>query len=296
MFRVLDLPTKIATSVAAPIDPTLTGAALTAAWKLWIEGETYRRVAFIVYMLDLETSTIFHTPALLSAQELAIDLPSSDLIWNAPNAVAWLEAYTTEFSPPLPFLVTLRHLLKPDPAYSLNYALTTLSNFPLLILTRCLSSLKAQTEEALKAQDPFKSLIGLGLIDDRAEQNRIALERILNGLSLLKALPGGKKRGTGERWFSNTMPSRNNFTNDFDSPMTNSPSFFSSNSTGDSTGDSSGEDYLEGVERKEARKLDGTEEKVGMAKELDMESKQVKRVLKIVQDDFSRFSNPLYHV
>ena len=49
------------------------------------------RVAFIVYLSDLETATNFSAAPLLPFAELAIDLPASDKLWNATSASDWLQ-------------------------------------------------------------------------------------------------------------------------------------------------------------------------------------------------------------
>ena len=130
------------------------------------------RVAFIVYLSDLETATNFSAAPLLPFAELAIDLPASDKLWNATSASDWLQKSLR--SPPasgVPFLDAVRALIAPStpgafsPDGVVLAKIGTLSAFPLLILSRTLSFLQMKTEEAIRQVDPFRAL--LGGVEDR---------------------------------------------------------------------------------------------------------------------------------
>lgn len=177
------------------------------------------RVAFIVLLADLETATHFDTSPLLPFSELVIDLPSSDSLWQAKTASAWLALRLAPSTPQsIPFLDAIRALLsptKPEPYTTdgiLLAELPRLPPFPLLILSRTLSFLQKKTEEAIAQVDPFRfALGGLGLYEDREKENLKVLERIQRGREILKTLPGGVKRGGGEKWyegvcFPSTLP------------------------------------------------------------------------------------------
>lgn len=167
------------------------------------------RVAFIVYLSDLETATNFSAAPLLPFAELAIDLPASDKLWNATSASDWLQKSLR--SPPasgVPFLDAVRALIAPStpgafsPDGVVLAKIGTLSAFPLLILSRTLSFLQMKTEEAIRQVDPFRALLGgVGVFDGKEEENHAVLRRIISGREVLKNLPGGIKRGGGEKWF-----------------------------------------------------------------------------------------------
>lgn len=59
----------------------------------------------------------------------------------------------------------------------------------------------------MKEVDPFRALLGgLGMFEDREQENRAALANIKQGREFLRKLPGGVKRGGGESWFENVSP------------------------------------------------------------------------------------------
>ncbi|SGY77308.1 BQ5605_C005g03600 [Microbotryum silenes-dioicae] len=212
MVRELNLPTHIRRTVLPLVSATAMGHELDEAWKTWVELETRRRVTFSCFLCDLETATSFSCAPLLPFSELDSNLPSRDKIWNAQNAIAWRDAQQ-EPAPTINFLQAIRALIAPSepspcsPEGRLLADLKHLSSFPLLILSRTLSFLQHKTEEAMKQVDPFRSLIsGFGLLDDRESANRDVLARIARGRAWLRSLPGGVKRGGGEGWFEDVMP------------------------------------------------------------------------------------------
>ncbi|KAI5479046.1 zinc finger, C2H2-type transcription factor [Pseudohyphozyma bogoriensis] len=215
MLKQLDLPTRIAqTQLMDPRTPGLSGEVLEAVWKQWVAIETRRRVAFIVFLADLETATKFDAAPLYPFSELCIDLPAHDKLWNAKSADEWLRLRLLDTTPrPVPFLDAIRALLSPEPPSPFSNdgilisELARLSSLPLLILTRTLSFLQMKTEEAIKVHDPFKTLLGgLGIFEGREKENRAVLERIKRGREILLALPGGKQRGGGQSWYEGIIP------------------------------------------------------------------------------------------
>ncbi|KAK9321893.1 fungal-specific transcription factor domain-containing protein [Lipomyces orientalis] len=58
-------------------------------WKQWIKTETTIRTAFFAFIVDIQHAEMFgHTPALY-ANELYLDLPCDDNIWNAADSESW---------------------------------------------------------------------------------------------------------------------------------------------------------------------------------------------------------------
>ncbi|KAK9242061.1 fungal-specific transcription factor domain-containing protein [Lipomyces tetrasporus] len=58
-------------------------------WKQWIKTETTIRTAFFAFIVDIQHAEMFgHTPALY-ANELYLDLPCDDNMWNAADSESW---------------------------------------------------------------------------------------------------------------------------------------------------------------------------------------------------------------
>ncbi|GJN94380.1 hypothetical protein Rhopal_007460-T1 [Rhodotorula paludigena] len=221
MLRALDVPAKVRArtdELVAP-GPSLTGDALEQAWKDWVEVETWRRCAFIVFLTDLEHAAATNSAQLLALSDLDLDLPASDRAWNAKSAIEWSEISTNTLTPPaVSFLAAIRALLAPktpEPFSTegvLLNELGRLSSFPLLVLSRTLSYLERKTQEALSQIDPFKSLLGgLGIYEGREQEHRDVLQRIRAGRETLRRLPGGIARGGGEGWYRDIIPSAEDF-------------------------------------------------------------------------------------
>ncbi|GAA5863556.1 hypothetical protein JCM8547_007284 [Rhodosporidiobolus lusitaniae] len=238
MWRALDLPLKIRQTPVPDVTPLMQGAELEEAWKAWVKVETWRRVCFIVFLTDLEHSTATKTAQHLSLSDMDLDLPSSDRLWESSDAITWQARATSGLNPPrVAFLTAIRALMArevPSPFSEegvLLAELGRLSSFPLLILSRTLSFLERKTEEALAQIDPFRNLLGgLGVVEDREQENRGVLKRIKRGREVLRKLPGGIARGGGERWFQDVMPTAR----DFDTSASSSPSSSTSPSTASS--------------------------------------------------------------
>ncbi|BGP03475.1 zinc finger, C2H2-type transcription factor [Rhodotorula toruloides] len=231
MLRALDLPTKVRETIVLLPGEDMQGEELEKAWRDWVKVETWRRVAFIVFLTDLEHAAATKTNQLLSLSDLAIDLPAAERAWSAKTADEWRRHALFALAPTAPFLSVIRALLnnKDDDPFSESALLIAdlgrLSSFPLLILSRTLSYLEKKTEEALEQVDPFKSFLGgLGVVEDREAENRDLLQRIRSGREILRRLPGGMARGGGEGWFNEIIPSAKDFTYDDSPPATSSRS------------------------------------------------------------------------
>ncbi|KAK9454711.1 fungal-specific transcription factor domain-containing protein [Dipodascopsis uninucleata] len=66
-------------------------SSLEKHWKHWIKTEATIRTAFFAFMIDIQHAEMFgHTPALF-ANELYLDLPCDDILWNAEDRDQWSE-------------------------------------------------------------------------------------------------------------------------------------------------------------------------------------------------------------
>ncbi|GEM11000.1 zinc finger, C2H2-type transcription factor [Rhodotorula toruloides] len=236
MLRALDLPTRVRETTASPPREEMQGEELEKAWRNWVKVETWRRVAFIVFLADLEHAAATKTNQLLSLSDLDIDLPAAERAWSAKTAEEWRRHHIMfALAPTEPFISVIRALLnhKNDDPFSESALLIAdlgrLSSFPFLILSRTLSYLEKKTEEALEQVDPFKSFLGgIGVVEDREAENRDLLQRIRSGREILRRLPGGMARGGGEGWFNEIIPSAKDFAYDDSPPTTSSRSSASS--------------------------------------------------------------------
>lgn len=173
-------------------------------------------MVFTVLLCDIEMALQFQATPLFPFSTLSIDLPASDLLWNAESASAWLTLFlSSSTSRPLPFLDALRVLVLPTPPHPYSNdgivlsEIERLSTFPLLVLSRTLSYLEKKTEEDGKERDPVRDLLMRGgageleLSGVRERETREYLHRIRLGRDRLVRAPGGVKRGGGEKWLEN---------------------------------------------------------------------------------------------
>lgn len=66
---------------------------MNTAWRRWIQLETRRRTAYLVYHLDTVSALEANIPCILTACEMGrLPLPAPDTLWKAPTAEAWAEA------------------------------------------------------------------------------------------------------------------------------------------------------------------------------------------------------------
>ncbi|ORX34579.1 hypothetical protein BD324DRAFT_594403 [Kockovaella imperatae] len=70
-----------------------TGAELDLYWRRWIQLETRRRTAYLIYHLDIVSALESHIPPILTSCEMAdMPLPAPDSLWLAADAEEWFEA------------------------------------------------------------------------------------------------------------------------------------------------------------------------------------------------------------
>ncbi|WVF68904.1 hypothetical protein IAT40_003677 [Kwoniella sp. CBS 6097] len=97
-----------------------------ARYRAYLDDESKRRLGWAVYMLDSLMATLLHIPAVLSVKEAAINLPSDELLWEAPTAESWAnlinEGLAMDPRAPRPkFLKVLaKSLAGEDPGLSLD--------------------------------------------------------------------------------------------------------------------------------------------------------------------------------
>ncbi|WVO17669.1 hypothetical protein L204_105366 [Cryptococcus depauperatus] len=78
--------------IRIPVEP-FTPNELNRCWREWIQMESRRRTAFLVYQLDTISSLESNLPRILSSCEVAyIPLPAPDTLWKAPTAQVWYKA------------------------------------------------------------------------------------------------------------------------------------------------------------------------------------------------------------
>lgn len=108
---------------------------------------------------------MFGLPPFFAFSDIDIDLPMSEALWNANSASEWLLLITSPTeSAPVNFVAATQALMltyEPQPHDKHGTVLSELARldqFPLVILSRCLSFLQQKTEEALARFDPFQLL------------------------------------------------------------------------------------------------------------------------------------------
>ncbi|KAM0327040.1 hypothetical protein ACHAQA_006163 [Verticillium albo-atrum] len=77
------------------------GETLQRKWRLWVEEESWKRLAFHAFIVDAQTSMAMFTSPVIAFSELSIPLPELGDLWLAETAEKWKEAYMrqTEFHP-----------------------------------------------------------------------------------------------------------------------------------------------------------------------------------------------------
>ncbi|KXT01826.1 hypothetical protein AC578_1994 [Pseudocercospora eumusae] len=73
--------------------PSDTPEELNHKWKAWIEAESYKRLAYHVFLHCVQVSVAFQTPPLISYAEITLDLPSPASLWRAKTAEEWRDHY-----------------------------------------------------------------------------------------------------------------------------------------------------------------------------------------------------------
>ncbi|WWC85585.1 uncharacterized protein L201_000449 [Kwoniella dendrophila CBS 6074] len=80
------------TQIPIPTEPYVPNE-LDRCWKDWIQLETRRRTAYLVYQLDTVSALESNIPCILSSCEVSyLPLPAPDTVWKAPTAIEWLKA------------------------------------------------------------------------------------------------------------------------------------------------------------------------------------------------------------
>ena len=75
-----------------PAEP-YTPSELDLYWRRWIQLETRRRTAYLVYLLDTVSAIESNIPCILTSTELSlIPLPTPDSIWKAETSEQWFKA------------------------------------------------------------------------------------------------------------------------------------------------------------------------------------------------------------
>ncbi|KZT52696.1 hypothetical protein CALCODRAFT_511889 [Calocera cornea HHB12733] len=94
--------------------------ALDNKWKDWIQSETYRRAAFLVYILDTLSSLESSIPAIVHPNHIAhIPLPAPDLLWQASTAQEWGMAMTVHHAAQGVTLdQAMQDILRPVPSHN----------------------------------------------------------------------------------------------------------------------------------------------------------------------------------
>ncbi|GAA6008788.1 uncharacterized protein JCM10292_004671 [Rhodotorula paludigena] len=220
-----------------PEDLDLPISDLERVWRDWIRHETYIRIAFLCYLVDMEVGrNAGESKRLLSHSHAALStlpLPSSDLLWHAESPEEWrstyvrLQAQQARYrlpgSPPgLPtFKAVLNALLSSTPPLPNSATAATLSSLshasPLAstVLFQTLSSLQAQIAVsqrllrnlslpapiALSASEGagMGTFAGGSMVEAAAKSASESQERIAFGLKVIKLLGG---TAACDRWFN----------------------------------------------------------------------------------------------
>lgn len=73
--------------------PTDTPEQLEQKWRSWIEAESFKRLAYHIFLHSVQVSVAFQTPPLLSYSEITLDLPAPAALWRARSAEEWRDQY-----------------------------------------------------------------------------------------------------------------------------------------------------------------------------------------------------------
>jgi hypothetical protein len=68
-------------------------AVLDEKWHHWIEVESWKRLAFHVFIQTQEVSIAYQVPPLISYAEITLDLPARKALWQASTAQDWRRMY-----------------------------------------------------------------------------------------------------------------------------------------------------------------------------------------------------------
>ncbi|KAI1610456.1 fungal-specific transcription factor domain-containing protein [Exophiala viscosa] len=130
------------------------------AWHMWVEQESFKRVAYFAFIMDAQHSSIFgHTPA-LSISDVHFLLPCADEVWDSSSTSSWKKAFSKAASA-IQFLPTLRALLARRPMPS------TCSPFARFVLLHGLFNVTKH----MQARDLMASDIETGRASDHGAES-----------------------------------------------------------------------------------------------------------------------------
>ncbi|BGP17389.1 hypothetical protein JCM10213_002872 [Rhodosporidiobolus nylandii] len=225
----LDIVPPTATT---PPDLDLPAKDLERAWLEFVERETYIRVAFLCYLVDIQTGASFgEGERLLSHSHPALadlPLPAPDALWNASSATEWRDlmqratpSTVVSFRDALNALLSRSPPKHTSPAARILSTLSFHSSFTLTILSQTLASLSNQiaaSQRLLRGlAGPPSSTVGGELFDfgvppavphndlfqAAATSAQESMARINFGQRVLRVLGGTTLAGP---WFSGITP------------------------------------------------------------------------------------------
>ncbi|GAA5880355.1 hypothetical protein JCM16303_003910 [Sporobolomyces ruberrimus] len=79
-------------------------------WRAWIQEEVAKRLAQIMFAVDVEHAAFFRHSHTLSAFQVQLQLPCDEDLWDAPNALEW-KRLNDEARPPIQFISALKACL-----------------------------------------------------------------------------------------------------------------------------------------------------------------------------------------
>ncbi|GAA5828891.1 hypothetical protein JCM11251_005910 [Rhodosporidiobolus azoricus] len=78
-----------------------------ALWRAWIEEEVAKRLAQIMFAVDVEHAAFFRHAHTLSAFQVQLPLPCDEDQWEAPDALSWKRLHDQQ-RPPIQFISALK--------------------------------------------------------------------------------------------------------------------------------------------------------------------------------------------
>lgn len=73
--------------------PSDTTEMLEQKWRMWVEAESFKRLAYHIFLHIVQMSIAFQTPPLVSYAEITLDLPAPAALWRAKSAEEWRDQY-----------------------------------------------------------------------------------------------------------------------------------------------------------------------------------------------------------
>ena len=74
------------------------GEVLETKWLNWVEAESFKKLAFHLFINDAQVSMSLLVPPLISYAELSLELPESRALWLSKNAHDWKNLYMAKSS------------------------------------------------------------------------------------------------------------------------------------------------------------------------------------------------------